>query len=70
MSESEPEALLAALASGREDAFAELYTQYGGAAVPGGGLVMLRRPHDAEDAVQEVFTGLVQRGIACPTSRI
>jgi RNA polymerase sigma-70 factor, ECF subfamily len=65
MSESEPKALLAALASGREDAFAALYTQYGERLFRAA-LVMLRRPHDAEDAVQEVFMGLVRTRQSLP----
>jgi RNA polymerase sigma-70 factor (ECF subfamily) len=51
--------LVQGLADGREEAFAALYDQFGGSLFQAG-LVMLGSRQDAEDAVQEVFVGLVR----------
>jgi RNA polymerase sigma-70 factor (ECF subfamily) len=51
--------LLAALAEGREDAFAALYDRYGRSLFRVAWTLLRSRP-DAEDAVQEVFLGLVR----------
>src|SRR5262245_49207187 len=52
-------ALLADLAAGREAAFAHLYDRYAGRLYRVA-RAMLRSSQDAEDAVQEVFLGLVR----------
>ncbi len=57
------ERLRAGLAAGREDAFAELYDRYG-RALYRVAWALLRSRADAEDAVQEVFLGLVRSGAA------
>jgi RNA polymerase sigma-70 factor (ECF subfamily) len=59
MAEPEGDALMEGLATGRADAFAALYDRFG----PGLFRVartLLDCPQDAEDAVQEVFVGLVR----------
>jgi RNA polymerase sigma-70 factor (ECF subfamily) len=56
--------LRAALAAGREDAFEALYDCYGRPLFRVA-WTMLRSRQDAEDAVQEVFLGLVRARSAC-----
>ncbi len=51
--------LIRGLAEGREEAFAALYDRFGPSLFRVA-LAALRSPHDAEDAVQEVFVGLVR----------
>src|SRR5262245_63159730 len=51
--------LLAGLVEGREDAFAALYDRYGRPLYRVAWTLLRSRP-DAEDAVQEVFLGLVR----------
>ena len=53
--------LLQGLAQGREEAFAALYDRFS-SALYRVALTLLRSPADAEDAVQEVFVGLVRAG--------
>ena len=54
-----PDPLLADLAAGRAEAFAELYDRFGGR-LHRAAWGMLGRPEDAEEAVQEVFMALVR----------
>src|SRR4051812_18343296 len=59
MSESAGDPLAQRLAEGRGDAFADLYDQYGPLLYRVAGIILGNRA-DAEDAVQEVFLGLVR----------
>jgi RNA polymerase sigma-70 factor (ECF subfamily) len=59
MLEPAGEPLVEGLAEGREEAFAALYDRFGGPLFRAARLV-LRSGADAEDAVQEVFVGLVR----------
>jgi RNA polymerase sigma-70 factor (ECF subfamily) len=59
MGESAGDPLLTDLAAGRGDAFAALYDRFG-AALFRVALALLGSRPDAEDAVQEVFVGLVR----------
>ena len=59
MSKAEDAALIQALAEGREEAFAALYDRYAPALFRVAWTLLRSRP-DAEDAVQEVFLGLVR----------
>ncbi len=54
-----PDPLLLDLAAGREAAFAELFDRYG-QRLYRVAVELLRRPEDAEDAVQDVFAALVR----------
>lgn len=54
-----PDPLLLDLAAGREEAFAELFDRYG-QRLCRAAVELLRRPEDAEDAVQDVFAALVR----------
>jgi RNA polymerase sigma-70 factor, ECF subfamily len=53
--------LMQGLAEGRSEAFAALYDRFG-ASLYQVAVVLLHSPQDAEDAVQEVFVGLVRAG--------
>jgi RNA polymerase sigma-70 factor (ECF subfamily) len=59
MSRADDAALIRDLAEGREEAFAALYDQYAPALYRVAWTLLRSRP-DAEDAVQEVFLGLVR----------
>jgi RNA polymerase sigma-70 factor (ECF subfamily) len=59
MSKADDAALIQALAEGREEVFAALYDRYAPALFRVAWTLLRSRP-DAEDAVQEVFLGLVR----------
>ena len=59
MAEPGGDPLLEGLAAGREDAVAALYERFGGQLFRVA-CVLADSPHDAEDAVQEVFVGVVR----------
>jgi RNA polymerase sigma-70 factor (ECF subfamily) len=59
MTEPRPNPLLAGLAAGDEAAFAALYDRFG-ARLFRAALGMLGSREEAEDAVQDTFTGLVR----------
>src|SRR5262245_18545292 len=59
MAEPQGDPLLEGLAAGREDAFAALYDRFG-ARLFQVARTLSGSPQDAEDAVQEVFVGLVR----------
>jgi RNA polymerase sigma-70 factor (ECF subfamily) len=64
MHDQEEIRLRAGLVAGREDAFADLYDRFG-APLYRVAWTLLRSRQDAEDAVQEVFLGLVRSRAAC-----
>ena len=59
MHDADEDRLLAGLAQGRQDAFAVLYDRYG-PRLHRVAWTMLRSRQDAEDAVQDVFLGLIR----------